>query len=822
LSILVTALVIAFGAFTSAQAQSDPFVAQFTSSGGNSFVNDISGDSRFLIVESNGDIGTKEPALGLNPDNSDLNREIFLIDYAQRRIFQLTNTKHRLADTALSPVLNSNIVIEISNNAPVISNDGRYVAFFSNANSLTPSGTNTSTPGNFDGNNLSNADRDALLADANWEIWIYEIPVLLGPPPTLSSGIEAPFQDLSLGTFLRVTNTPSRQIPQPGTATEAPTISADNRAVTINDDGSLVAFISNRAFPGSISDDNNPEVFTHLRTAAVNSVSQITATPTGSVASPISSSNPSLSGSGARVTFISNANIIDTGQTTGNNSDANAEIYIADLDAAGVRVGNKQVTRTVRTNPGDIINILSPGRRISRDGNLIAFESAADLNSASPGPNASTSTVFIYNVTANTFTKVGARGADDTVLGGDVLRFPVFTDYVGTTPGALVFTSRLNFKPDGTIPTTASEGLNPTGDSLSRPFQIYSVSLPIGMTLAISRLSKIPEVAFFFASAQPVASNSRTRISFSLSSPDLGGLNIDNSAEVFYLLTPAPIPISDGNVADSYLTGATLRSVGPVPSPTPTPTPTPTPSPSPSPSPTPTPVTPMNVPGVAPGMIAVVQFPNRVVFPTSFATSASTRRSPSLPIELDGISVSVSNFAAGLYSVQQRRIVFVVPPGLAAAAAGTNHPVVINIKGHILRGSILLVPAQPDISTTTNGPGGRANVINAATGTPEAFTVFTVRPRRPRSPTVLRIFLTGVAGAPAGVIAVKIGSVTLSGSAIRSGGTATEMPGIQHIDVQLPPELAGAGDVPIIVIVTTGGLTFASRLEDTAPHITIL
>ena len=394
------------------------------------------------------------------------------------------------------------------------------------------------------------------------------------------------------------------------------------------------------------------------------------------------------------------------------------------------------------------------------------------------------------------------------------MRFPIFTDYVGTTPGALIFTSRLNFKPDGTIPTTASEGLNPLGDSLTRPFQIYAVNLPIGMTLSISRLSKIPEVAFFFASAQPVASNSRTRISFSLASPDLGGLNIDNSAEVFYLLTPALIPISDGSVADSYLTGATLRSVGPVPSPTPTP--------SPSPSPTPTPVTPMNVPGVAPGMIAVVQFPNRVVFPTTFATGASTRRSPSLPIELDGISVSVSNFAAGLYSVQQRRIVFVVPPGLAAAPAGTNHPVVINIKGHILRGSIVLVPAQPDISTSTNGPGGRANVINAATGTSEPFTVFTVRPRRPRSPTVLRIFLTGVAGAPAGVISVKIGSTPLSGLAITSGGQASEMPGIQFILVQLPPELAGAGDVPIIVTVTTGGLTFTSRLEDTAPHITIL
>lgn len=813
---MLAALAIVFGAFSIVKAQSESFVAQFTSTASQSYVNDMAGDGRFMVVESNGDIGTKEPALGLNPDNSDGNREIFLIDYAQRRIFQLTNTKHRLADTTLSPTLNSNIVIEISNNMPVISHDGRYIAFISNANSLTPAGTNTSTPGNFDGNNLSNADRDALLADANWEVWIFEIPVLLGPPVDLTSGTEAPFQDLSLGTFTRVTNTPARVTPQPGTTTVSPVTSADNRSPSINDNGSLIAFITNRPFPGSTSDDNNPEVFTHLRTAPLNSVSQITATPAGTVGSPISSANPSLSGTGARLVFSSNANIIDTGQTTGNNSDGNSEIYYADLDAAGVRTANKQVTRTTRMSPGDIVNILSPGRRLSRDGNLIAFESAADLNNATPGPNATTSTIFIYNITANTFTKVGARGAEDTELGSDLLRFPSFTDYVGssTTPNGLIFVSRLNFKADGTIPTTASEGLNPDGDVVSRPMQIYSVSLPIGMTPAFTRLTKFYPVPFFFASTQPFASDTHQRVSFSLANPDLGGGNPDNTNEVFYLLTPAPNPISDVSIPDSYATGATARPFGPDF--------TPSPSPSPSPSPTPTPVTPVNVPGLSPGMLVVVQFPNRLVFPTKFATGASTRRSPSLPIELDGISLSVNNFAAGLYSVSRRQIVFVVPPGAVALAAGTTYPLVINMKGNLLRGTITLVPAQPDIFTSTNGAGGRATVSNALNGTSEPFSVFTVTPRRPRAPTVLRIILTGVLGAPSSSISVRIGSTTLMGTAIRSDGVSTEMPGFHSIDVQLPADLAGSGDVPIIVIVTLGTQTFTSRVEDTAPHILIL
>lgn len=812
MSVTVAVLVVVCGAFASANAQSDPFIAQLTFSTAQSYVNDMTGDARFMVLESTGDIGTKEPALGLNPDNSDGNREVFLIDYAQRRIFQLTNTKNRLVDTTMPPITPSNIRIEMSNTAPVISHDGRFIAFISNANSLTPAGANVSTPGNFDANSLSDPDRDALLADANWEIWIYEIPVIAGPPVDLSSGIEAPFQNLGLGIFTRVTNTPARQLPQGGTTTLSPVVSADNRDISLNDDGSIIAFVSTRTFPGATSNDNNPEIFTHLRTAALNVVAQVTATGAGTITSPISSSNPNLSGTGGRLAFISNANIIDTGQTTGNNSDGNAEVYYADLNVAtGAVTNNKQVTRTTRANPGDIINIFSPGRRLSRDGNLIAFESAADLNNTPPAANFSTATIFIYNIMAATFTKVGARAADDTSVLIDILRFPTFTDYVGLTPGTLVFVSRLNFKSDGTIPATASDGLN---SDASRPLQIYAVPLPIGATPALTRMTRIPPITFFFASTQPMASDTRQRISFSLSSPELGGGNGDGTTEVFYLLTPAPVPLSDVSIADSYSTGATRRPVGPAFAPAPTP--------SPSPSPTPTPMTPINVPGLAPGMVGVVQFPNRVVFATTFATGASTRRSPSLPIELSGISMSVNDAAVGLYSVNPRQIVFVVPPGLSVAVAGTSFPVVINIRGHILRGSILLVPTQPDLSTSTNGPGGRAVVTNALNTTTEPFTVFTVTPRRPRAPTVLRLILTGVSGAPASAISVRIGSLTLTGASIRSEGISTEMPGFQRIDVQLPSDLAGAGDVPIIVIITVTGQTFSSRVEDTAPHILIL
>lgn len=830
----LAALILACGAFVSASAQTDSIVGQLTSSARSTFVNDMNGNGRFVVIESNGDIGTKDPANGLNPDNSDLNSEIFLIDYAQRRIFQITNTKSRLVDPAGSTLVLGNIRVVMINTAPMISNDGRYIIFSSNANSLTPAGTNTSTPGNFNANNLTDADRDALLADANQEIWVYALPTF-DPNVDLSSGAEIPFVDLSAGTFSRITNTPADLLPTAGVTNPpaSPTTSDDNRYPTINDDGSVISFVSTRNLttsPASTNTDLNAEIYVGLRaTPTTYTLGQITNT-SGTIVNPVVNTSPMLSGqcvNGAtpcrvRVAYVSNANIPDTGQATGNNSDRNAEIYYADFDPTAlttVLVNQKQVTRTTRVTPGDIVNVLSTGRRMSRDGNLIAFESTADLNNTTPGANATTTAVFIYNVTASTFTKIGARGAEDTTAGGDVLRFPSFSDYVGTslTPGGLIFCSRLNFKADGTIPTTASDGLNPDA---SRPVQIYAVNLPIVTTPAFTRLSRIPAVAFFLASLQPFPSNSRQRVSFSLASTELGGGNLDGSPEAFYLLTPAAT-LSDVSIPDSYLTGASARPVGPSPSPTPTP--------SPSPSPTPTPTTPTNVPGLSPGMLAVVNFQNRYIIPPQSVApgaASTTARAPSLPFELGGVSIAVNNAAAGIYSISTRRIVFVVPRGVIPAATGTTYPVMINVRGHILRGSVQLVSAQPDIFTSTNGPGGRAQAFNAFNMTPEPFTITTVRPRRPRTPTVLRIILTGVEGVTANLITVRIGSQTITGTtAATSPITAaalTGMPGFYQVDVTLPAALDGAGDVPVVVTVTVGGQTFSSRLEDTAPRIFIL
>ncbi|PYS57864.1 MAG: hypothetical protein DMF76_21025 [Acidobacteria bacterium] len=105
------------GAFSSSAQNTtnftpDPFVSQVTSSARDSFAGDMTANGRFVVIESSGDIATEKVATfnasgTPNPNarnNEDGNREIFLYDYAQRRSFQLTNTKSVLNPSAPDPV----------------------------------------------------------------------------------------------------------------------------------------------------------------------------------------------------------------------------------------------------------------------------------------------------------------------------------------------------------------------------------------------------------------------------------------------------------------------------------------------------------------------------------------------------------------------------------------------------------------------------------------------------------------------------------------------------------------------------------------------
>lgn len=766
------ALVLFLGTGLLAQAQTDPFITQISASASESFTGGISGNGRFVVIESNGDIATEKTTAR---NNADGNREIFLFDYAQRRIFQITDTKSALKDTAQSSTANSNIAIEVSNNRPVLSNNSRWIVFSSNA----------SNPASFDGNDATN--RAALAADGNQEIFLYFVP---NPPAaTLTSGVNVPFFELAFGELTRLTDTPASRLPTGGTATASPFVADDNRDISSNDNSSVIAFVSTRNLTGTNA-DGNPEIFIYRRltaSPATGTIVQVTNTTPGTTANPITSSNPNVSGIAGGTTtfaFISNANIPAGGAS--NNADGNQEIYLGTFDGTTATVTRQVTSTTISTTNGNFgVNILAPGQRISRDGNLLAFESYADL----AGTNAvqTTTTVFIYNVAANSFTAVGPRGNNTSFV-----RFPTFTDYNASgQPSTLIFTSILNFTATGTVPTTATDGLNPNG----RP-QIFAT--PVAAPTTFTRITDTPAFAVPNAPPPPIqphTSNTRLRMTFSISRTELGGGNSDNSTEAFYLLSPTT---TDSAGTISFFTGASNRPVtGPSP-------------------------TPPAVAGLSPGMLGIARSATALAPSAQNACPAGSGldcasenlRRPSLPTELNGVTLAINGAAAPLYFVSPGQINFVVPVGLAALTGTATYPVVINNNGVVIRGTIQIIAAQPDIFTTTNDAGGRAAVFSVTSAGAEMAEPFTV-------PTTLRIVLTGVRAVPKAQITVRIGTTDLTGAAILTDALprgTNQMPGFYQIDVAVPASLAGAGDVPVIVTVTNGG---SSRPADTAPRILI-
>jgi uncharacterized protein (TIGR03437 family) len=821
-------LTLVCGALFSVHAQSasatpEPFAVQLTSSpaGGStnpffSFAGDISANGRFVVFESNGDVATEKTAAR---NNADGNREVFIADYAQRRIFQLTNTKNvpvaaasptptpsPSASPTPSPVPTpadpAQIQIEISNNRPMIS---LAPALSGGVRVFTiVFSSNAPNPASFDGVDTGGA----LAADGNQELWIYQLPGVTDV--NLSSGDDLPLQDLTTGTFTSITNTPASRVPAAGTATAAPFVADDNREATISDNGNIIAFISTRNLVPSVGNtDGNPELFFFNR--STSALIQATATQDSIVGATIFSvfqTNPSLSADGSVVAFLSSANLAGNNNDDGNGH-GNGEVYLANFD--GSTVSNiRQATRTKAPASGATVNVFSPGRRLSRDGALLAFESLA----ADPKANATTSeaflAIFVYNIATDAFVQIGLRALTSP---GDIIHFPTFTDY-NSTLGAntLIFASALNFRPDGTFPPADqdSTGLNPAPANLPRPAQIFATQIPASSSNTFTRLTKNPVVTIV-GGIRPLASDNRKRIAFSLAGTELGGGNTDQSSELFYLLSPGVTTESSATL--SFFTGA---SNSPVPSATPSPSPSPTPTPSPSPG---------TAVGLAPGELSIVRSTEDVAPSDRLAFGGSeTGRSPALPVELNGVSVSVNGAAAGLYFVghASKQINLVVPIAVSAGAAS----VVINNSNSAIqfRGGVPIVVSQPDIFTTTNDAGGRAlvfNVTNPMVRSMEPFTVTSPDKDGSIVPTILELDLTGVRGATTAEIKITIGTTDIIGDQILFVGPNKEMPGWDLINFKLPASLAGAGDVPIIVTMTRSAAAFTSRSADTAPHITI-
>src|SRR5207245_5038664 len=166
------------------------------------------------------------------------------------------------------------------------------------------------TPASFDGTDPG----PPVNTDMNQEVWTYQVPAV--SDVDLSTGADIPFQDLTQGTFTRITNTPASRAPSPGSTTASPFIADDNRDASISDDGRIIAFTSTRNFagtPGFVgagNPDGNPEVFLFNRaTSAFTQATNTADVLSAGLFNPVFNENPCLSSDGSVLAFVSNGNL---------------------------------------------------------------------------------------------------------------------------------------------------------------------------------------------------------------------------------------------------------------------------------------------------------------------------------------------------------------------------------------------------------------------------------------------------------------------------------------------------------------------------------
>lgn len=221
---------------------------------------------------------------------------------------------------------------------------------------------------------------------------------------------------------------------------------------------------------------------------------------------------------------------------------------------------------------------------------------------------------------------------------------------------------------------------------------------------------------------------------------------------------------------------------------------------------------------------------------TIFGSFATTNNQPAsamgqpLPTTLGGVQVTVNNMAAGLWFVSTSQINFLVPPGTMEGQATF---VITDASGATKTGQVSITRAAPGIFTANASGTGSATGFSTPDGV--ALTPLTnangsertVDPGTPNNPMWLVLYGTGIRNAPAanpndadGVAEAVMVTVQGIPARVTYAGPVAGLSGLDQINVVIPPQLAGAGQVRVRVTVNGQvSNTVTVTLGGTAPPV---
>lgn len=568
---------------------------------------------------------------------------------------------------------------------------------------------------------------------------------------------------------------------------------------TVSGDGRRVAFESTADLTGA---GGAPGFRTHLAAVSGEAATFVQLAVSRAQAAAVSQD-------GARVVFAS------AEELTGANPDRNYEIFLHDGATLSQLTATTPRDATARTLDGNFQPSLSD------DGRLVAFSSNRDLVGANPDGNRE---IFLYDTAARAFTQItnaaGVFGATDAKVGGDgthvaYIRAAAAQDSADDARRDLIlFDRRTNI---GRVIAEGAPGLALTpgravSDDGSRV--VYAaenaagasqVFLFDGRNEATRQLTSLGTRAADVP-LHPTVSGDGSRVAFAtrrnvFAGEPAGGVDLflfdlptnrltrvtdapaRATAEVVSSLDDAgssaafnfPRVLADLAVSDEFANTSEIflarleprlpfandlqilhaASLGRSPD-----------------------------KPLAPGQIAIARGTN--------LSLASARAVPAadknFPLKLRGAVVTVNSRPARIFFVSPTQINFQIPD---ETEVGPAQVVVRNHDGYESRAEVRIATAAPGVFTESADGRGAAIALDAANQLRGPFDLSGGTFAAPRR---LSIFTTGLRHARA--VSVTAAGLDLPVETIVA---SPDLPGLDEVHVTLPPRLAGAGVVPVVI-----------------------